>query len=211
VVGVTRLCGESSNSRVSDSQPPFHGGSDLRLCQAPRTTARTRSLVFSLTLYRYVLLMKCLSPVVLFLDNLPIGQSVCLDSLFRRNSCVFGDKKTHDRLPVPLLPLCVRLPAAMAALCRSGVARERMARFLASSLRRTAVSPRWYYTRYSYSLYLVPFTFHQFVRSSLAVTNQAVGLTAWWRILEVVWKIQDFELGEHSLRGNPAGKQDRKN
>jgi hypothetical protein len=141
-VGVTRLCGESSNSRVSDSQPPFHGGSDLRLCQAPRTTARTRSLVFSLTLYRYVLLMKCLSPVVLFLDNLPIGQSVCLDSLFRRNSCVFGDKKTHDRLPVPLLPLCVRLPAAMAALCRSGVARERMARFLASSLRRTAVSPR---------------------------------------------------------------------
>jgi hypothetical protein len=35
----------------------------------------------------------------------------------------------------------------MAALCRSGVARERMARVLASSLRRTAVSPRWYYTR----------------------------------------------------------------
>jgi hypothetical protein len=83
-------------------QPPFHGGSDLRLCQAPRTR---RSLVFSLTLYRYVLLMRCLSPAVLFLENLPIGQSVCLDSLFRRNSCVFGNKKTHDRLPVPLLPL----------------------------------------------------------------------------------------------------------
>lgn len=64
-----------------------------------------RSLVFSLTLYRYVLLMRCLSPAVLFLENLPTGQSVCLDSLFRRNSCVFGNKKTHDRLPVPLLPL----------------------------------------------------------------------------------------------------------
>jgi hypothetical protein len=182
-VGVTRLCGESSNSRVSDSQPPFHGGSDFRLCQAPRTTALARS--------------SSLSPSI--------------DSLFRRNSCVFGDKKTHDRLPVPLLPLFVRLPAAMAALCRSGIARERTARLLTSSLRRTAVSPRWYYTRYSYSLYLVPFTFHQFIRTSLAVTNQAVGLTAWWRILEVVSKIQDFELGEHSLRGNPAGKQDRKN
>jgi hypothetical protein len=44
-------------------------------------------------------------------------------------------------------PFCARLPAAMAALCRSGVARERMARVLASSLRRTAVSPRWYHTR----------------------------------------------------------------
>ncbi len=64
-----------------------------------------RSLVFSLTLYRYVLLMRCLSPAVLFLENLPTGQSVCLDSLFRRNSCVFGNKKTHDRLPVPLLTL----------------------------------------------------------------------------------------------------------